>query len=254
MNNLTPFNYEFISRGNAVLICLHGMFGSLSDFKFLQDHFPDHSLLFIDLPGHGQSDIFPQTSLEQTSHDLYALLQNMNYSEVHVLGYSLGGRLALTCHSLYPELFSSLILESSHPGLIEKERSERLKIDYARASRISETDFFESWYNQTLFYRYNQHPLYNEELQLKCTHDASKYRSAMTQLSLGRQAYLWDSINLDTPTTYIYGEMDSKFKRIGGLLKSSCVVQEISSAGHNCHVEQPTAFISVLKNHFKEFL
>ena len=93
--------------------------------------------------------------IEQVASDLKNILEQLAISKVHILGYSMGGRLALTFASLYPQCVRSLLLESTSPGLeTEEERMERRKQDQQLANRILTNGmeaFVELWENISLF-------------------------------------------------------------------------------------------------------
>ena len=75
--------------------------------------------------------------MEQMARDLKDILEKLQFLKAHMLGYSMGGRLALTFANLYPQYVCTLILESASPGLItEEERANRREQDQKFAERI----------------------------------------------------------------------------------------------------------------------
>ena len=101
--------------------------------------------------------------MEEMANDLKCIFDKFSITKAHVLGYSMGGRLALTFANLYPQCVRSLILESTSPGLeTEEERSERRKSDQQLAERILNDGieaFVERWENITLFESQKRLPL-----------------------------------------------------------------------------------------------
>ena len=82
-------------------------------------------MLTLDLPGHGatQTPAEPErASMAETAADLDALLEQIvPQQQVDLMGYSMGGRLALFFALNYPDRVRRLVLESASPGLAEPE-------------------------------------------------------------------------------------------------------------------------------------
>src|SRR4030043_615955 len=103
------------SPGKPLLVFLHGFLGSVDDWNFAVDHFvSDYCCLRIDLPGHGQTRLADpaQYAMPSTARLLIELLDKLKMSQAHLLGYSMGGRLALYLGVHYPDRFLTIILES----------------------------------------------------------------------------------------------------------------------------------------------
>ena len=74
----------------------------------------------VDLTGHGKTAVpedINRYSMEQQVEDLEALFDMLSLERFTLVGYSMGGRVALAYTVQYPERVSSLILESASPGL-----------------------------------------------------------------------------------------------------------------------------------------
>ena len=59
--------------------------------------------------------------MDRIASDIVNLLDQLDLDDAHLLGYSMGGRLALFMALRYPERFKSLILESASPGFGKQE-------------------------------------------------------------------------------------------------------------------------------------
>src|SRR5690625_8007500 len=78
-------------------------------------------------------------SMSQVSDDLASLFTYLEIGPFHLVGYSLGGRTALSFSFHYPAYVVSLTLESASPGLkTEQERAERMESDGRLAQRIQD--------------------------------------------------------------------------------------------------------------------
>src|SRR5699024_3377476 len=87
--------------------------------------------------------------------ELKILLEELQVSKCHLLGYSMGGRVALSFAQRHPEMVSCLILESASPGLkTESERIERKEKDAKLADNILQNgleSFVDEWESLQMF-------------------------------------------------------------------------------------------------------
>ncbi|RKX21024.1 MAG: hypothetical protein DRP35_05090 [Candidatus Zixiibacteriota bacterium] len=158
--NLLNFHIEGDISKQKILF-LHGFMGSRLDWNEVIENFlPDYCCLTLDLPGHGQSKIYDdeQYRIEKTATIVIDTLQKNKISKCHLIGYSMGGRLAYFLLVHYPEYFEKAIIESATPGIISTtERRERILNDYELAAKLDEmnqtrfNDFLSEWYNLDLF-------------------------------------------------------------------------------------------------------
>lgn len=110
--------YKFIEEGEGEpLILLHGLFGALSNFKYLVEYFRStHKVIVPMLP------LFDLDLLHTTVGGLAKFVRNFidhrGYNGIHLLGNSLGGHVALVYILKNPQKIKSLILTGSS-GLFE---------------------------------------------------------------------------------------------------------------------------------------
>ena len=107
------------SLKNPPLVFLHGFLGNKEDWDEVITQLEDRFwCLSVALPGHGSP--FSLTF----SQALQATLKSHGIEQAALVGYSMGGRLALHALQDTPEMGSNVIALSSHPGL--REESERI--------------------------------------------------------------------------------------------------------------------------------
>src|SRR5437764_5409986 len=146
--------------GGPTLVMLHGFTGSAAGWGSHLDTLAAYGwrVIALDLPGHGRSDApgDPQRyAIEHCQQDILAALQSSGVSqgEAVLLGYSMGGRIAL--YTAFSGFFRALILESASPGLATpSEREERQRNDEALAELIERDGiaaFVEQWERLPLF-------------------------------------------------------------------------------------------------------
>lgn len=254
---LNDARYRIILAGDGPpLVLLHGFTGSAqswqSHFQTLGDHF---SLIAPDFLGHGKSDAPAHPSrysMEHCAADLLALLNQLEINRTHILGYSMGGRVALYFTLTYPQRIANLVLASASPGLADPhERAQRAANDAALAARIERdgiASFVEYWTNIPLFATQRDLPgpvraaLYQQRLENRADGLANSLRG----LGVGVQPSLWDQLpNLEIPTLLVAGALDRKFTAIAQAMSQSMPNARLTivpNAGHTIHLEQPEFF------------
>lgn len=107
-------NYKLEGSGETIVF-IHGLSDNLLYWEFLASNLKnDYQVLRIDLRGHGESELGnDEISIELFVNDLYSLLKELDISKVHLIGFSLGGAVALEFTVMYPETVDSLVLMSS---------------------------------------------------------------------------------------------------------------------------------------------
>lgn len=162
-----------------------------------------------------------------------------------VMGYSLGGRLALHALVAEPGLWRSAIIVSAHPGLEnEADRRARLESDSHWAKRVREDSLgavLADWESQIVFEGFRK--------EFDGAH-LEDHREQMTagfeEWSLGRQNPLWDRLaGVTCPVLWITGEKDEKFTRpaeraVAAMPSARHVV--VAGCGHRVPWEAPGAF------------
>ncbi|MEI7963886.1 MAG: alpha/beta hydrolase [Chitinophagaceae bacterium] len=110
--------FKFIEEGNGEpLMLLHGLFGALSNFKDLIEHFRKSNKVIVPLLPLLELDLL-HTSVGGLQKFVHRFIEHRNYDQIHLLGNSLGGHVALVHVLKHPEKIKSLILTGSS-GLFE---------------------------------------------------------------------------------------------------------------------------------------
>ncbi|HXZ03579.1 MAG TPA: 2-succinyl-6-hydroxy-2,4-cyclohexadiene-1-carboxylate synthase [Ktedonobacteraceae bacterium] len=248
-------------NSNHTLVLLHGFTGSAAGWGQQLDILAGYGLriIAIDLLGHGQSDApdnAKRYSIERCQEDILAALLalGVHNGQATILGYSMGGRIAL--YTAFSGFFRALILESASPGLEDPvERAQRRVSDEALATRIERegvATFVDSWEHLPLFASQKalssdcRGDLHRQRLQNNATGLAQSLRGVGT----GVQPSLYAQLpTLYIPVQLIAGELDTKFTTIAkhmaqALPRSQLYI--IPAAGHAVHLEQPQIFTSLV--------
>lgn len=218
------------------LIFLHGFLGCKEDWDPVIAQLKNqYSCVALDLPGHGETDL---------AVDLRKTLRNQNLENVPIIGYSMGGRIALSL-----ELSSPLILLAAHPGLsTQKERQARLDQDLNIAAKLRTLPFeafLDWWYSQPLFAGLKEkRPIYKEMLNRRLKGDPDLLAGALERFSLGNQKMV---TYFPTPCFYLYGKDDLKFAAISHTLPSTITIKPIGGCGHAMHLENPIRVANAIR-------
>ena len=110
------FNYLEVGQGETLMLC-HGLFGALSNFSDLIEKFRHTHKVVVPILPLFDLDIL-HTSVSGLEKHVAAFIEHKNYTNIHLLGNSLGGHVALVYILKHPERVKSLTLTGSS-GLFE---------------------------------------------------------------------------------------------------------------------------------------
>ena len=136
--------FKFVEEGEGEpLILLHGLFGALSNFGDLIEHFRKQYKVIIPLLPLFELDIF-HTTVGGLEKHVHKFIEVRGYKQVHLLGNSLGGHVALVHALKHPEHLKSLILTGSS-GLFENGMGDTYpkRGDYEYIKKKSQLTFYD---------------------------------------------------------------------------------------------------------------
>lgn len=254
---LNGANYYVNIQGiGSPVLMLHGFTGSSENWLPIAANWAGkHRLVMPDLLGHGRTAAPAEPEryhMEQAAADLNTLLDVLEIKHAHILGYSMGGRLALYFATHYPQRVHNLVLESSSPGLeIPEERAKRRRQDNALAERIEAegieafVNYWESlplWQSQQMLSLGIRQALHEKRLNNRPLGLANSLRGMGT----GMQPSLWNQLStLPHHTLLLTGLLDKKFVEINKQMSKlipTAALQIVSHVGHTIHLEQPEVY------------
>jgi len=127
------------------LIFLHGLFGSSDNWGTVAKHFSQHyQVISVDLRNHGKSPHSESQSYTDMADDLHALCDALSLDRIHLLGHSLGGKVAMQFATSFPDRVEKLIVvdmamrayADAHTHLIDA----MLAVDLSTLQNRSEVD------------------------------------------------------------------------------------------------------------------
>ncbi|MCU0394433.1 MAG: alpha/beta hydrolase [Chitinophagaceae bacterium] len=136
--------FRYIEEGSGEpLVLLHGLFGALSNFKDLVEHFRHTHRVIVPMLPLFELDIF-HTSVGGLEKHVQKFIEVLDLRNIHLLGNSLGGHVALVHILKHPERIKSLILTGSS-GLFENGMGDTYpkRGDYEYIKKKTEMTFYD---------------------------------------------------------------------------------------------------------------
>ncbi len=246
--------------GAPVILALHGFTGGGRDFEICAAHDAGAwHWICPDLPGHGACR--PRSpdagvSLERWLSDFAGWVPDLVPRGSILLGYSMGGRLALHAALRLPDRFATVITVGAHPGLCDPgARAERRAIDARRAASLHEEGldaFLERWRAEPLIATQERipEPWQTRLREVRQSQNPQALADALIAFSPARIPV--EHARLATfpiPFHALVGSQDARYMELAEWLHSKgfcTVVHAIPNAGHAAHLENPQGFSAVL--------
>lgn len=244
-------NFERKGNGKETLVLLHGFMENLSIWNDMEAHLSENfSLLKLDLPGHGPSEIINEVqTMELVAEEVKKVLDDQDLDKVHLLGHSMGGYISLAFAEKYPECLKSLTLFFStyFPDDAEK-KQQRIKsyriikdafAHYARAGipnlfNPNERDILEGKIETAL------------EIALS-TNNLGALASVKGMVERTDKKHVLE--NLDAKILVLAGKHDNAVKTetmIKNLPDRTNIKSYILDCGHNGHWEKPAICAEII--------
>jgi 2-succinyl-6-hydroxy-2,4-cyclohexadiene-1-carboxylate synthase len=225
-----------------LLVALHGFTQTSSSWEpLLATLSATRSVLTVDLPGHGGSAAF-SSDLDGTAAAVAELAGGEPFD---VVGYSLGGRIALHLACLDPPTLRRTVAISASPGIVDDDaRAARLARDLQMADELEASgdvaSFVQRWLTNPMFATL---PHERADVAGRATNSASGLADSLRRCSVGTQRPLASQLaEVRSSIAFLAGARDDPFVATSCALAASsrrAVVDVVPGAGHACHLEQP---------------
>lgn len=211
------------------------------------------------LPGHGWKPVPEQADVGSCAADLAAEISARSDGQaVDLLGYSLGGRVALRLALDYPQLIKRLIVISAHAGTDDPdERAARVKRDQGLADVLREDGIgtFVAWWEQQPVLRMvksSSEQMTKVLRSRRLNQDPEGLADSLLAYGQGAQDPLWGRLGeLAMPTMLMVGEHDAGFRkemqRMTGQI-NDCTLAVVPGVGHAAHREAPAQVRRMVEN------
>ena len=246
----------FENTGAPAIVLLHGLLGSSRNWMAIaKELHKDYAVHLLDMRNHGQSPHAESMRWSELVADLKAYLVAENIDRIHLVGHSLGGKVAMRFACEYPDLVERLVIvdiaAKTYLSLNDAEFRAMLSIDVSElSSRKQAEELLEpqvpEWamrqFLLTNLVRDQQAGSYRWQINLHALHtslpnlredsllEGHRFEKPVLLLRAGKSNFIEDTD---------IAVMQSRFT----LLE----VVTIPNAGHNVHVDDRPAFISALQ-------
>lgn len=237
--------YSYFEQGEGTpIIILHGLMGGLSNFQGVTQHFPSlgYKVVIPELPIYDMPLI--KTNVRNFAQYLHKFIEYKGFSEVILLGNSLGGHIGLLHTKLFPEKVKGLVITGSS-GLYENAMGDSYpkRGDYEFIKKKAQDVF----YNPDVATKEIVDEVFatvNDRMKLIKTLAIAK--------SAIRHNMSKDLPKMNTPTCIIWGENDTVTppnvaEEFNQLLPDSDLYW-VSECGHAPMMEHPGKFNTILES------
>lgn len=262
---LQNFKFDISGPENGPrLVFLHGVMGSLANWRRVVPGFVDkYRVLSFDQRGHGRS-FKPEKgySPEDYASDLNQILIELDWSQVNLVGHSMGGRNAIEFASTWPDKVLKLVVEDigpqGNPAAMQKTIDMVKQVPVPFTNKLEAKRYFEEDFVIFLGGGESARVLgqyFYTNIETK-EDGSANWRFArdgiLDSIVQGHATKLWDQLErLPMPTFFIRGEKSQDFPReeFSKVLKINPNISgiEILDSGHWVHFDQPDQFIEVTR-------
>lgn len=253
-------------NGRTPALLLHGFTGSAESMACVSEPLSrDRRVFRLDLVGHGESDAPANVepyAMDACVSQVLSAIGELGIDRPHLIGYSMGGRTALSLAVTAADQISSLTLVGATAGIADDcARSTRIEADEALANRI-ETEglqrFVDHWMALPLFA--SQACLGEAALAraraVRMRNRPHGLANSLRGMGAGAQAPLLGRLDRVTlPVMLVVGERDQKFRGIAAELASSLPdssTEIVRGVGHAAHLEDPAGFNQLIHAFFAQ--
>ena len=245
----TPRLAASLAGQGPLLLFMHGIGGNRSNWRAQLPHFAGHfSCIAWDARGYGDSDDYPgPLAFDQFVLDLLGVLDHFGAERAHLVGLSMGGRIAMRAALLHPARIATLTLVDTHEGFEAFSPAQRQAfVDSRRAPLLAgkePRDIADAVARSLV--GPNARPEHLQQLvdSIAALHKDSYIKSLQATVE---QVVLGDISSISAPAHFIVGADDSltpvamhheMAAKMGG-----AAVSVLPRAGHLSNIENPDAF------------
>jgi 2-succinyl-6-hydroxy-2,4-cyclohexadiene-1-carboxylate synthase len=262
----TQLAVRHIPGDGQPIVALHGFTGDGSTMEPLVSAVrAGRPAMLIDCVGHGRSDA-PETlepyMMSSVVDQVLSVVGSHAPGVVHLMGYSMGGRIALSVAARAPWHFASVTTLSATPGMSDPiDRAARHDADLAMAERI-ETDgvetFVDTWLTLPIFA-----PMISalDSTQLdatrtqRLTNSSLGLANSLRGTGTGAMPPVWSSLpGLRSPFLALAGALDQRYVDLAREAAASAPfgrAEVVPDAGHALHTENPGEVAPLIREFLK---
>ncbi len=228
----------------APVLFLHGFLGCKEDWdRIIFELKKEYACYSFDLPGHGNAPCS-----EDWEKDIFQHLDKEGISKLHVVGYSMGGRLAMRLIQKEPKRFAKKVFLSAHLGLTSSDEKNKRKEQTDKWALMIQSmpmeDFISYWYGQDLFVCLKENKeLFKEVFQKRSTQNKEGLVHALRTMCPSLQGYF----EMREECLFVFGEKDLKYQQLYTTLPSPARIASIKMSSHAVPIEKPEECSKIIK-------
>ncbi|WP_405298013.1 alpha/beta fold hydrolase [Methanobrevibacter sp.] len=255
MNNV-DLHYTVEGSGETVVF-VHGLSDNLTYWEFLASNLRhDYQVVRTDLRGHGQTELGDdEISIGTYVEDLHDLLIDLNIDKINLIGFSMGGTVALEFTVRYPDFVSSLVLMACFYGV--DERSEIIFNQFKDALKISFNEFYDLILPMVVCPDFIENNKAEIEMLKEIASKSANVQAYIQAIDACLNFDIGDELsNIDVSTLILAGKYDEisslkSQKELQGKIKNSRLIV-FDDIRHNLLIgENNEKILNILKKEFK---
>ena len=248
-------NYIKLGSGRPLLI-LHGLFGSLDNWKSLANKFAeDFEVYLIDLRNHGKSPHSSQFDYQLMGEDLNEFVEDHYLRGIYAIGHSMGGKALMTL-AQHCELIDKIVIADIAPKAYLPHHSDLIsameKIDFSlvKSRNDAENALKEEIPNPSVRQFLMKNLYWKEKDLLDWKINLPAIKENLDKISGGIE-----SAKVEIPTLFIRGGasnyiLDEDLDAIKTQFPNSSI-ETMPKVGHWLHAENPDLFYQLVMRFFK---
>ncbi|WP_253696466.1 alpha/beta fold hydrolase [Bdellovibrio sp. HCB117] len=250
------------------LFFLHGFLGRPSDWAIVKAHVPQHDGVRIYTPDYFKEALLgPQHAFEAWADNFIKWIEAHGCSADRniLVGYSLGGRLALHALQRRPNIWHKVVLVSTNPGFNDPHEdldptSEERRQRWMNDSYWAEEFLKAPW--ESVLRNWNAQPVFgggeNEPLRQEKEYSRESLSLALTQWSLAQQKNMRSLLLKNIQKiVWMVGDRDEKFMELSRRLQEEVMglrVEVVPNSSHRVLFDSPKVLGEKLRQLVQQFL
>jgi len=246
-------SYDISGQGPAIVF-LHGFLETKEiweDFsKYLSGEF---TVIAIDLPGHGGSDVLAEIHTMGLMADvIHDILDHHGFREVVIGGHSLGGYIAGEFASKYPSEVKGLVFFHSHaaPDNDETRENRRRSINIVKQNQTGfVNEFIPALFDPKYVENFKDQIAVMQQRAAKMSAEAIIASIAGMRERTGSLPYLFTT---ETPVLFIIGKQDPRLSYnvvlAQALIPAHSEVLMLDNVGHMGYLEAPRQTMQTIRH------
>lgn len=259
----TSLGVTTLDGDGPAIVAIHGFTGDSSTMRPLVERVREgRAAILVDCIGHGASDAPSDElpySMASVVDQMLSIVGPRPVGSVHLIGYSMGGRIALSMAARAPWYFASVTTLSATPGIADPaERARRHDEDRTLADRIEDegVEAFCDWWLSLPLFAPMVAGLSAEQVEAtmaqRRTNSAQGLANSLRGTGTGSMPPLWSMLpSLRSPFLALAGALDDRYVSIARDAASAAPfgrAASIPGAGHALHVENPDEVSHLLRD------